>query len=398
MAINAPATSERPITIGSFALLRRLPASPAERPGIIVAEAAGRPETPFAERSAILRCFPAPPAGEADPLQEAARKLISISHPHLVPVLEAGVQGTVVYAAEARPDGVALTEYARGNALPPATVARIVADLAAALTHLHSSGLSHGRVTPASIWIDGSGRALLSGLVPAVPPFDPNAADPWGLPEGIGAGLAADQYHLALTATQLITGREPTGPADPNRVVMDGVAERIAVILRRGLAIRPDSRFPSVVDFSRELSAAVAQTGEDLIAAVWEALAREDRAMANLMIGLAERCAPDHKDLPLLRLRLQAGAPPGIESLAQALGNIAPSPAEGVTGATVPGQAPAAATPAGADQAAIAALLTPPVVPTSPAKRSNPWITFAAGFFGCIALLVLLIALSLAYS
>ncbi|MER3439684.1 MAG: hypothetical protein C4346_19985, partial [Chloroflexota bacterium] len=297
---------------------------------------------------------------------------------------------------EARPDGEPLSTRLTGASHPPAQVARWVSDIASALATVHAAGMAHGRVTPATIWIDPRDRALLGGLVPAPFASAGTPQDPWQLPEGELGGPSGDQYQLAVTAAALLTGRLPESAAPfSGQDHLPGVAERIAQAIKRGMAAQAEARFPSVAAFAEALATAVQQTGEDLIAGVWEALSRNDRAMAHLMLDLAERSVPGHADLLVLRMRL-SGDPHTIDvgSLAIAASCVSSEWSE-VTKRfefTLPaglGQRPAS------DLDTIASALLSPITHQPMSKRSNPWMPLMAGLCGGMFVLAILLVLVL---
>lgn len=393
--------TDRHVVLGSFALVRRMPSYPAERPGYLVAEAIGQASSPYAGRAAIARCAPRVPGNtlEEPRLQELAQALTKLAHPNLIPVLEAGALPAAIFAIETRPDGEPLTARMTDAAQAPAQVARWAGDIAAALTAVHAAGLAHGRVTPAVIWIDQRDRAVLGGLVPAPQPANPDMQDPWRLPEGERDSAAGDQYQLAITVAHLLTGRQPSPPADGTHGNdLPGVAERIATVIKRGMAREPEKRFPTVAEFAGALAVAVQQTGEDLVAGVWEALSRNDRAMAILMVDLAERCVPSHADLPILRMRLTGDLRPGdLSSLvSEAPGILVTKPVVTKRFEYTFAMDPVDRTML--DSSGFADLLQSQMIHRPHTSRPNPWVPLMAGLFGGVILLAILMAAAFAYS
>jgi hypothetical protein len=134
------------------------------------------------------------------------------------------------------------------------------------------------------------------------------------------------------------------------------------------------------------------QAGDDLIAGIWEATARRDNALAAIMFEMAQNYAPDHRDLPVLRLRVEGRSGAGVGELVMAGLDLSAG------GGALP-KAPAApavvtSTP---EEAAIAAILMPPKLSVPAKQKSNPWVAFAAGTFACLLMLVIVAALTLAY-
>lgn len=392
--------TDRQIVLGSFALVRRLPSDLADRPGVLVAEAIGQTGSPHASRGAIARCAPrtlGDPAAEPRIL-ERAQALTKLAHPHLNPVLEAGALSTAVFAVEPHPAGEPLARRMANGAQPPVHVARWAGEIAAALTTVHAAGLAHGRVTPAVIWIDLRERAVLGGLFPPLPVHDSAMPDPWAPPEGEPESAAGDQYQLALTVASLLTGREPSSLTGSTHSELPGVAERIASIVKRGMAPEPEQRFPTIAEFAEALAVAVQQTGDDLVAGVWEALSRGDRAMASLMIDLAERCSPSHADLPVLRMRLNGNLHPGdFRSLIGGeFSHPGAAPGEPQQPAFIALPDPAHRTPLGLDDPT--RLLLSPAAHQPRSSRANPWMPLMTAVFGGIIILAILMAVAFAYS
>jgi hypothetical protein len=235
------------------------------------------------------------------------------------------------------------------------------------------------------------GRAVL-GAFSVVHPVVPATDDPWRAPEdGSGElGPAADQFGLALTAATALAGEFPNR-RNGTLEALPGVPAAVVAVLARALATAPGDRFPSIAAFAQAFAESIALAGEDLIAGVWEALSRDDQAMAAIMLEMALGFAPDHRDVAILRVRMNGGGATGLGSAATALGSL-PGLEIFAAGAAAP--AATAMTP----EEAIAALLTPPI-PTVPARpKNNPWVLFAAGTFACIVLFVLLVALTLSFT
>jgi hypothetical protein len=203
--------------------------------------------------------------------------------------------------------------------------------------------------------------------------------------------MASDQYQLALTVGSALTGEMPNRPGGI-RDTLPGVPGTVVSVLARATATRPDERFPDLYAFARAFDESITSAGEDLIAGVWEATSRGDNALAAIMLEMAQDYAPDHRDLPVLRIRMTGGSAVDVSSLA-GMGLVPsadPKPKANEQPAIV------VSTP---EEAEIAAMLLPPKPANSanPKPKSNPWVAFAAGTFACLILLVLATALTLAY-
>ena len=82
-----------------------------------------------------------------------SRTAASISHPHIIPIYDAGDADGVLYIAMRYVEGPDLKMLAR-DGLPPARVLRLGAQVASALDAAHARGLIHRDVKPANILLE----------------------------------------------------------------------------------------------------------------------------------------------------------------------------------------------------------------------------------------------------
>lgn len=390
------AAAEGGLRLGSFQLGRRIDEGTQNRPAVVAMDAVGAAGTPFEGQLAIARCAPTSglDADGAARIADIVGRLRAVRHRCLASIFEAGVSRDIAYVVEAKPEGVRLSDVlAKKEKLTPLQVRQLVDDLAAGLSAAHASGLKHGRVTPAVIWGTAGGDAILGGFVAADAPRQEDSADPWTAPGGLAAGreLASDQYQLALTAAAALTGELPSRPGGI-RDSLPGVPGTVVTVLARATATRPDERFPDLQAFARAFGESIASAGEELVAGVWEASGRRDNALAAIMLEMAQKYAPDHRDLPVLRVRMSGGSALDVSSLAMA--GLVPSVEQAPK---LQGQPMiVTSTP---EEAEIAAMLLPPrpATATRSKQKSNPWVAFAAGTFACLIVLVIATALTLAY-
>lgn len=208
-------------------------------------------------------------------------------HPHIVSVHDRGdfdgrlwlsmdhVEGTDAarLLAERYPDG-----------MPPDLVVRIVTAVGEALDYAHARGLLHRDVKPANILIadpdTDDERILLAdfgiarrvGEVSALTGTDMTVGTvAYSAPEQLTADKdidgRADQYALAATAYQLLTGSPPFQHSNPAIVISSHLSARPPSIaqarpdlsglggaLEKGLAKSPADRFERCIDFARALA------------------------------------------------------------------------------------------------------------------------------------------------
>jgi serine/threonine protein kinase len=150
------------------------------------------------------------------------------------------------------------------------------AGIASALDHLHASGIVHRDVKPDNILVSEDGRALLSdfGLARLAEGAQPNTVCgtvPYMAPEvwEERAGFACDQYSLACSLVEFITGRTPFhGPGSffrKHAASAPGLrwfSPHMAAVLGRALAVDPKDRHPTCSAFVAALETAAAEDGQ----------------------------------------------------------------------------------------------------------------------------------------
>lgn len=208
-------------------------------------------------------------AGHQAELLREAKALARLSHPNVLPVYEVGEtdEGQVFLA----------TEYVKGWTLrgwydeehrSEAAIVDVMRQVALGVQAAHDEGLVHRDLKPANILLGGDGRVRVADF--GLARFDPTAVEPnaelpadglatttAGTPgymapelfDGRPASAASDQYALAVTLHELLAGELPTS------------AERVSVrrtrsssVIRRGLSLAPEDRYPSVRKFADALA------------------------------------------------------------------------------------------------------------------------------------------------
>ncbi len=205
--------------------------------------------------------------------------LAELDHPNLVPLVAVSKHEGTPFIVMARVEGQTLERlmlqrkrWSLPDALP------LLAQLAAALDHLHTNGVVHRDLKPANVIVDQRGhltlvdlgisqrtdttRLTLPGLVVGTPQYmAPEQVS------GKDVGPASDVYAFALLTWQLLVGSHPF-PGDSDRGVMvkqvsevpplasdasPEVPVAVAQVLQKSLAKKPDGRHRTAGALVRDL-------------------------------------------------------------------------------------------------------------------------------------------------
>jgi serine/threonine-protein kinase len=242
-------------------------------------------------REVALKVVRTGDASRASRLVREAELARRLDHPGIVPVLDGGRDGDVVFVAfelveAARPLDEVMTTLA-----PPARAA-LVRDVARALGHAHARGVVHRDVKAANVLVDAAGRARLtdfgigtagdldrltrSGMIIGTPrgmaPEQAMSArdrvgpptDVWALGVVLHEALTGehplfgqDEPESLLAAVEVIVTRTPRGPRD----VDPTVSGPLDAVVRRALAREPAERFPDGEAMAAALDRALAAPG-----------------------------------------------------------------------------------------------------------------------------------------
>ncbi|HXS18799.1 MAG TPA: serine/threonine-protein kinase [Polyangiaceae bacterium] len=165
-----------------------------------------------------------------------ARLLAQLRSPHIVQVLDFGVDGTAPYIAMELLHGEDLALLlARRIALPPAETVALILEAARGLMVAHQAGVIHRDIKPSNLYVvDGQGNAKIKlidfgiakvsggdssetteGLVLGSPAFmSPEQA------RGAEVSASVDVWSLAAVAFRMLTGRAPIEGTSPSDTVV----------------------------------------------------------------------------------------------------------------------------------------------------------------------------------
>ena len=237
----------------------------------------------------------APEIARDDPFRQRfiseSRAAAAVDHPNIIPVVEAGEAGGVLFIAMRYVGGGDLrTLYRELGPLSAARVTGIIAQVASALDAAHAAGLVHRDVKPANmllaevawsgrpdhVYLTDFGLSKQSVSAPLTLTGQFMGTLDYMAPEQIESRPGdsrpvdgrADQYALACSAFEMLCGVPPFERGQDLGLLFDqlsaappSLAARrpdlpaaIDLVMARALARSPDDRYDSCLDFAAALS------------------------------------------------------------------------------------------------------------------------------------------------
>jgi serine/threonine protein kinase len=202
-------------------------------------------------------------AAAAESFLREAQMLASVRHQNVIVIHRAGEgEGLQFYVMELI-NGSTLEDRLAGGPLQPDDVIRIGTDLLRGLQTVHRQGFVHRDIKPSNVFVL-SDRALLGDFGIARPPSaddsDPHNRDgtaDYMAPEQVAGKPVTprtDVYSTGVVLYEAVSGRRFHD--QKNQIDWSGIPRRLARVLRRGVAIDPDARWPDAVTFGKALERA----------------------------------------------------------------------------------------------------------------------------------------------
>lgn len=236
----------------------------AERTGPSPASVAGQPPV-------VVKVVQGGPRARA--LRRAARRLLDLDHPGLLPVLalwddpEPGLEPGVVAVLPYVGGGTVRTLLDQRGALAVGEVAALVAAVAGALDRLADAGVVHGDLTPANVLLWPDGRPVVADVAGS-----PRFGTPgYVAPEVLDGhpDRRSDVFALGVLAYEALTARRPhrgdpvealaaaAGGAHRPLATWATIPASVAAVVERALAPDPSHRHPTAGGFAADLLAVV---------------------------------------------------------------------------------------------------------------------------------------------
>jgi serine/threonine protein kinase, bacterial len=268
-------------TFAGYTILRILGAG-----GMGTVYLAAHPRLP---RQDALKVLPAQWTADPDYRERFLREAdltASLSHPNILGVHDRGEHDGQLWISMDYVGGTDASKLVREHhpeGLPASQALEIVTAVASALDYAHQQGLLHRDIKPANILLDPKAqRIFLADFGIARLIDDPAGLTATNMAVGTMAYAApeqlrgepldgrTDQYALACTAFDLLTGSPPYVDSNPAVVITKHVAAAIPSVserrpelaaldpvLARAMAKTPGDRYASCGEFARELNYAL---------------------------------------------------------------------------------------------------------------------------------------------
>ncbi|HET8912844.1 MAG TPA: protein kinase [Ktedonobacteraceae bacterium] len=220
---------------------------------------------------------------EMEDFIEEARIIARLQHPHIVQVLEFGIDKKMPFLVMTyAPNGTMRMRYPRGTRLPLPTVVGYIKQIASALQYVHDQKLIYRDLKPENLLMRNAQDVLLSDFgiaLVAQTSYNPGAMATAGTiaympPEQLQGKprLASDQYALGIIVYEWLSGERPfTGsftemasqhllaPPPPLRQKLPNLSPDVEKVVLTALAKEPQQRFANVRAFATALEQAAGQ-------------------------------------------------------------------------------------------------------------------------------------------
>ena len=220
---------------------------------------------------------------DIDEFREEARFIAHLKHPHIIPVLDFGVENNLPFLVmEYAQDGTLRQRHPKGIPVPFNLILSYVKQVASALQYAHNQNVIHRDVKPENMLVNSANDVLLTdfGLAMVSQSSHQTSKDaigtvPYMSPEQLQGKpqIASDQYALGIVTYEWLTGTRPfngtateitvqqiLAPPPPMREKVASISVDVEEVIFKALAKDPLQRFASVELFASALEQATTPT------------------------------------------------------------------------------------------------------------------------------------------
>lgn len=223
-------------------------------------------------------------SGDVQNFHNEARTIARLIHPHIVRVLDFGLEESVPYLVmEYAPDGTLRQRHPKGTVVPLSQIVKYVRQIASALQYAHTNRLIHRDVKPENILLGGNNKLLLGDFGAALLASTSLIFSTQNIigtvaymaPEQLRGKPtpASDQYALGIVVYEWICGYCPFQgslaelhslhlyePPPSLCASIPMLSPNVEHVVMKALAKQPEQRFSTIWDFAQALEQASQQT------------------------------------------------------------------------------------------------------------------------------------------
>jgi eukaryotic-like serine/threonine-protein kinase len=219
-------------------------------------------------------------SSDIEKFRTEARTIARLEHPHIVRVLDFGIDGHTPYLVMSyAPNGTLRQRHPKGSILPLATIINYVKQLTEALQYAHQQKLIHRDIKPENMLLGRHNEILLSDfgfVLIAQSSISQSTKEmagtiPYMAPEQLQGRPrpASDQYALGIVIYEWLSGDRPYNgsvleiatqhmlkPPPPLRIKNPGIPSEVEEVVFTALAKDPGQRFATMQAFANALEQA----------------------------------------------------------------------------------------------------------------------------------------------
>ena len=223
-------------------------------------------------------------ADEITQFRNEARTIARLEHPHIVRVLDFGVEDRLPFLVMSyAPNGTLRQRHPKGTRLTPNQILPYIKQVADALQYAHNEKLIHRDVKPENMLLDRNNQILLSDFGLAMASYSSSQESPHDVSGTIAYMApeqthgkprpASDQYALGIVAYEWLCGTRPFNGSyqeiavqqvlNPPQALHEHeptISPALETVVLKALAKDPLQRFACIRDFAHAFEQACQET------------------------------------------------------------------------------------------------------------------------------------------